>query len=73
MKCIVKMIWDDEAQVWYTDTDDIPGLILENESFDELIKHVQLAAPEMLELNCGYEGPVHLIFEAFRIAMGIAS
>jgi hypothetical protein len=26
-----------------------------------------MAAPEMLEENCGYEGPIHLIFEAFRI------
>jgi len=33
MKCIVKLIWDDEAQVWFTRTNDIPGLCLESESF----------------------------------------
>ena len=26
-----------------------------------------MAAPEMLELNCGYTGPVQIVFEAVRI------
>ena len=67
MKCTVKLIWDNEAKVWFTRTSDIPGLCLESESFDALIDDVRTAAPEMLVLNCNYEGPVHLIFEAVRI------
>jgi len=66
MKYNVRLIWDDEARVWYTHTD-IPGLCLEAETFDELVEEVRLAAPEMLELNCDYTGPIHLIFEAVRI------
>ena len=67
MKCTVKLVWDDETNRWYTETDDVPGLILEAPSFDELVDKVRLAAPEMLELNCDYTGPVHLSFEAERI------
>jgi len=72
MKCTVKLVWDDEAQVWITDSDDVPGLFLESESFDELIEKVRVAAPELLLLNCKYEGPVYLIFEAVRVASGFA-
>jgi len=67
MKCTVKFIWDDEAKVWYTDSNDIPGLCLEADTFDALVEEVRLAAPELLQLNCQYEGPVYLIFEAVRI------
>jgi len=72
MKCTVKLIWDNEANVWFTRTSDIPGLCLEAESFDALVEDVRAAAPEMLVLNCGYEGPVHLIFEAVRIEVETA-
>ena len=69
MKCTIKLVWDNETDRWYTETEDIPGLLLESESFDKLIARVRSAAPEMLELNCDYIGPVHLIFEAERIEM----
>ena len=68
MKYNVRLIWDNEACVWYTQTD-IPGLCLEAETFDKLVEEVWLAAPEMLELNSDYIGPIHLIFEAVRIEM----
>ena len=73
MKCIVKLIWDNEAKVWFTNTDDIPGLCLEADTFDALVEEVRLAAPELLEFNCQYEGPIHLIFEAVRIEMAKVS
>ena len=72
MKFDVRLIWDNEACVWYTQTD-IPGLCLEAQTFDELVKEVRLAAPEMIELNSHYTGPVHLIFEAVRIEMAEVS
>jgi hypothetical protein len=69
MKCTVKLVWDSETNRWYTETDDVPGLILEAETFDLLVKKVCFAAPEMLELNSNYIGPVHLSFEAERVEM----
>ena len=67
MKCTVKLVWDSETNRWYTKTNDVPGLVLEAASFDELVDKVRLAAPEMLELNCDYTGPVNISFEAERI------
>ena len=67
MECTVRLIWDIESCRWYTDTDDNLSLNLESGSFDALIERVRMAAPEMLELNCGYSGPVKLIFEVLRI------
>ncbi len=47
----VQLHWDDEAKVWWADSDDIPGLILEDETADKLIERLIIAAPEMIELN----------------------
>ena len=71
MKCTVKLVWDEEAQVWITDSTDIPGLFLESESFDALIEKVRAVAPELLHLNHKYIGPVYLSFEAVRVAVGL--
>lgn len=47
----IRLVWDDEANVWVATSEDIPGLILEEESADKLIQRVMLAAPEIIELN----------------------
>ena len=73
MKCVVKLVWDDEAKVWITESDDIPGLLLESSSFDTLVERVRKAAPEMLELNRDYVGPISLSFEAERIETVLVS
>ena len=67
MKCVVRIIWDAEARTWYTDTDEPLCLNLESGSFDALVERVRMAAPEMLELNCGYSGPLQIVFEAIRV------
>ena len=66
MKCVVKLIWDDESCRWHCESDDVPGLLLESNSCDVLIERVRLATPEMLELNCDYTGPIQLSFEISR-------
>ena len=67
MKCTVNIIWDIETCRWYTETDNNLCLNLESGSFDALVERVRLAAPEMLELNCGYKGPIQITFKAIRI------
>lgn len=47
----VKIEYDKDAGVWIATSDDIVGLVLESESFDELFKKVLTAAPELIELN----------------------
>ena len=46
----VTIAFDDEAQKWYAQNDDIP-IMLEDYSIDKLINRVKIAAPEMLEIN----------------------
>ena len=48
---IVNFFWDDEANVWVATSDNLPGLVLESESYDTLEKRVIDAVPELLELN----------------------
>lgn len=67
MLCTVKLIWDDESRTWYTSSEDVPGLLLESNSFDALIERVRMAAPEMLELNCNHTGEVQVSFESERL------
>ena len=65
----VKMIWSIESRCWYTETDNELGITLSSNSFDALIERVRMAAPEMLELNMGYTGPIYLEFETERMDM----
>jgi hypothetical protein len=48
---IINLVWDNEAAVWISTSQDIPGLILESGSLDALIERVRFAAPELLDLN----------------------
>lgn len=43
--------YDNEASVWTATSDDITGLILEDESPEILMKRVVDAANELIELN----------------------
>ena len=64
MNCTVKLLWDNESNSWYTETDDIPGMTLGSNSFDALLEKVRLIAPDMLEANCNYLGPITFTFVA---------
>ena len=47
----VEFTYDPEADVWIATSDDIIGLVLESENLDHLMKRVEIAVPELLELN----------------------
>jgi len=67
MDFFIKMIWDAELKRWAAIGSEGMGLVLESDSFDALIERVRLAAPEMIELNLNYKGPVNLHFITERI------
>ena len=46
----IQISWDEDEQVWYCTSDDIPGLILESGSLDVLVERTRHAASELLEL-----------------------
>jgi len=65
----ITVIWDDEASVWVAESEDIPGLILESSSFDELVGKVKTAVPELLEISKVNHSQVKLHFKAEQLAV----
>jgi predicted RNase H-like HicB family nuclease len=43
--------WDDEARVWVATSDDIPGLVTEAETKEQLVARLRAMVPELLSLN----------------------
>jgi hypothetical protein len=52
----VRAHWDDEAGVWWAESDEVPGLASEAPTFEKLDENVRLIAPELLALNKGIKG-----------------
>ena len=61
----ILLSWDDEAEVWVAENDNIP-VALESDSLDLLIKRVETAVPELLELNEKTRSNVTLCFKMER-------
>ena len=51
MNCIILMRWVEEARVWIATSKDVPGLVLEDSTFEALVEEVKLAVPTLLKLN----------------------
>lgn len=47
----VQAQWDAEAGVWVARSDDVPGLVAEAASLDDLFRELQTLVPELLSLN----------------------
>ena len=67
MKCVINVVWDNDAEVYIAMSDDIPGLVLESGSFDALIEKVRFAAPELLALNSPKAEEIDLKFVSERL------
>lgn len=55
--------WDGEAQVWLATSPDVPGLVVEAETWPAMIGEVRLVLPELLGLQ-GRRDDVALTFRA---------
>ena len=62
MEYVIRIQWDNEAEVWIATNDYIP-LTMECESLDRLMVKVKNAIPELIELN-NLETPKYLYFLA---------
>ena len=72
MNCNVKMFWDNEACVWVATSDDLPGLVLEDDSFEALVDEVKLAVPTLIRLNqipCDYVALSFVTARSERLAL----
>ena len=47
----VRAHWDADVRRWWAESDEIPGLVTEADTFDDLVREITLVAPELLELN----------------------
>lgn len=59
---VVRAFWDDEAEVWVATSDDVPGLVTEAATKEELLAKLQIMIPELLEANGVVSGAI-----AFRL------
>jgi len=48
---IVNAHWDDAAKVWWATSEDVPGLVAEEPTYEALLKTVLEVVPELLRLN----------------------
>jgi len=48
---VVNALWDAEAGVWVATSDDVPGLVAEAATFEELDREVRALVPELLRMN----------------------
>lgn len=51
MRYVISIFRDNETEVWIATSSDMPGLILESDSIDNLIEEVQNAASDLIALN----------------------
>ena len=48
---VIDFTWAPDAEVWIATSESVPGLVLEDASYDDLVERVKAAVPELLELN----------------------
>ncbi len=60
----IRAEWDAEARVWVATSDDVPGLVAEAETEEQLLAKLHVLIPELLDAN-GYPDGGEVPFELF--------
>jgi hypothetical protein len=61
---MVKARWDDEAKVWLATSDDVPGLVVEADTWAGMINEAQLVLPELLDVSGRGSDKLSVTFKA---------
>ena len=56
--------WDGEAAVWIATSEDVPGLVVEADTWPSMIEEVRLVLPDLLELSGQTAEKLSLTFKA---------
>jgi len=56
--------WDGEARVWIATSTDVPGLVIEADTWSAMVEEVKLVLPELLELSGKTNDNIALTFKA---------
>ncbi len=75
---VVYAMRDEEAGVWVATSSDIPGLVTEAETYDDLVDRVLAVAPELLRDNAKFAPsltgePAKLQIETFHSLQPVAA
>ncbi|MGO4704958.1 DUF1902 domain-containing protein [Microvirga sp. 2MCAF38] len=62
---VVRAAWDEEAKVWYVQESDIPGLVTEAETLEDLRRKVPLIIQDLLEDADGHPNEIEIDFIAY--------
>jgi predicted RNase H-like HicB family nuclease len=54
--------WDAEGAVWVATSPDVPGLVLQGRTHDDLIEKVRLVLPALIEIGVEPEDRLHFTF-----------
>jgi hypothetical protein len=68
---IVTAIWDAKARVFTTQSD-IPGLVIEADTFEELVDLVETLAPEVIAANLPDASPPYRVHIETRRELAVA-
>jgi predicted RNase H-like HicB family nuclease len=72
----VRAEWDQEASVWVATSDDVPGLVTEAETLEDLSAKLERMIPELLEANgmlLDVEIPYELLARRFSATQAVAA
>ena len=56
--------WDGEANVWLATSDDVPGLVIEAETWPRMIQETRAILPDLLDLQGAPATKLSLTFRA---------
>jgi uncharacterized protein DUF1902 len=61
---VITAQWDTEAGVWLATSADVPGLVVEADTWPAMIEEVRLVLPDLLELSGLSKDQLSLTFKA---------
>ena len=61
---IIQARWDCAAKVWLATSEDVPGLVIEAETWPSMIEEARLILPDLLALAGRPISPLSLTFRA---------
>lgn len=56
--------WDGDASVWIATSNDVPGLVVEADTWPQMIEEVRLVLPDLMELSGQGHENLSLTFKA---------
>ncbi len=65
----IKATWDSEARVWVASSNDVPGLVTESETTEDLVQKLKTLIPELLEANGlinNFKHPFYIVSERYE-------